>query len=239
MIQCAMNGSWTYDDHPDVPITKDEIAADAAACRRAGARSVHLHPRRPDDGVETLAADVHDAVVAAVRAAAPGLEISCSTQEAIDLGGLGDRRAAVRAWRTPPDLVTLNLSEAGAIELGATLLECGIGIEAGLFTLADAETLLSAPWAGRVHRVLVEVIFDHDDAQAVELARAIDARVAPLGRPRLWHGDARANWAVVDAAAAAGFDVRVGLEDTLVGRDGGRAPANPAQVADLAARGAL
>jgi uncharacterized protein (DUF849 family) len=85
--------------------------------------------------------------------------------------------------------------------------------------------------------VLVEVIFEHDDRAAVELARAIDARVAPLGRPRLWHGDARANWAVADAGAAAGFDVRVGLEDTIVGRDGGRAPGNPAQVADLVARG--
>ena len=31
------------------------------------------------------------------------------------------------------------------------------------------------------------------------LAHPIDERVAPLGRPRLWHGDACANWAVADA----------------------------------------
>jgi len=96
--------------------------------------------------------------------------------------------------------------------------------------------VLAAPWAGRVHRVLVEVIFEHDDAAAVKLARAIDARVAVLGRPRLWHGDARANWAVVDAGLAAGVDVRVGLEDTLIGRDGRPAPANAAQVAETVAR---
>jgi uncharacterized protein (DUF849 family) len=238
MVQCAMNGGWLHDDHPDVPVTLEEIAADAAACQRAGAASVHLHPRRHGDGVETLAADVHDAVIAAVRRAARGLEVSCSTQEDIDLGGLSDRHAAVRAWRTPPDLVTVNLSEDGAVELAGTLLERGIGIEAGLFTLADAAVLLAAPWAPRVHRVLVEVIFEHDGAKAVQLAREIDACVAPLGRPRLWHGDARANWAVVDAGAAAGFDVRVGLEDTIIGRDGGLAPGNPAQVADLVARGA-
>lgn len=238
MVQCAMNGGWCHDDHPDVPVTLKEIVADAAACQRAGAGSVHVHPRRPGDGLETLAADVHDAVVAAIRQAAPGLEISCSTQEEIDLGGLADRHAAVRAWRTPPDVVTLNLSEAGALELAPTLLDCGIGIEAGLFTLADAERLLTAPWAARVHRVMVEVIFEHDDAEAVRLARKIDSRVAPLGRPRLWHGDARANWAVVDAGAAAGVDVRVGLEDTIIGRTGGPAPSNPAQVADLVARGA-
>jgi len=238
MVQCAMNGGWFPHDHPDVPVTLDEIVADAAACQRAGAASVHVHARRPGDGVETLAADVHDAVVAAVRRAAPGLEVSCSTQEDIDLGGLPDRHAAVRAWRTPPNLVTLNLSEDGAVELATTLLDCGVGIEAGLFTLADAETLLSAPWAGRVQRVLVEVIFEHRDVEAVLLAREIHSRVAPLGRPCLWHGDARANWAGVDVAAAAGIDVRVGLEDTIIGRTGGPAPSNPAQVADLVARGA-
>jgi uncharacterized protein (DUF849 family) len=237
MVQCAMNGSWHHHDHPDVPVTLEEIAVDAAACQRAGARSVHLHPRRPGDGIETLASGVHDAVVAAVRSTSPGLEISCSTQQDIDLGGLPDRHAAIRAWRSPPDLVTLNLAEDGSLELGAALLDCGIGIEAGVFTLADAERLVRAPWADRVHRVLVEVIFEHDDAAAVGLARAIDARVAPLGRPRLWHGDARANWGVVDAGAAAGFDVRVGLEDTIIGRDGARAPSNPDQVADLVARG--
>jgi uncharacterized protein (DUF849 family) len=238
MVQCAMNGSWSHEDHPDVPVTLAEIAADAAACQRAGAASVHLHPRRAGDGVETLDAEVHDAVVAAVRRAAPGLEISCSTQEDIDLGGLPDRHAAVRAWRTPPDVVTVNLSEDGSVALGGTLLDSGIGVEAGLFTLADADAFLAAPWAARVHRVLIEVIFEHDDARAVALAGEIDARVAPLGRPRLWHGDAQANWAVVDAAAAAGLDVRVGLEDTIVGRTGGRAPGNPEQVADLVARGA-
>jgi uncharacterized protein (DUF849 family) len=230
MIQCALNGSYSRQDHPDVPVTPTQIVADAVACRDAGAASVHFHPRR-DDGRESLAADVHDAVVAAVRAAAPELELSCSTQEDIDLGGAPDRSAAIRAWTSPPDLVSLNLAEDGVIELGAALIDRGIGIEAGVFTLEGADALLAAPWAKQVHRVLVEVIYEHDDRAAVELARAIDARVAPLGRPRLWHGDARANWAVVDAGLAAGVDVRVGLEDTLFDRDGGPAPPNAAQVA--------
>jgi uncharacterized protein (DUF849 family) len=43
---------------------------------------------------------------------------------------------------------------------------------------------------------------------------------------------------VVDAGVAAGVDVRVGLEDTIIGRTGGPAPSNAAQVADLVARGA-
>ena len=159
MIQCALNGDYTRHDHPDVPVTLEQLVADAVACRAAGAASVHLHPRRPGDGVESLAPDVHDAVVAAVRAAVPDLEISCSTQEDIDLGDATDRVTAIRAWRSPPDVVSLNLAEPGAIELGAALIDRGIGIEAGVFTLNDADALLAAPWASAVHRVLVEVIY--------------------------------------------------------------------------------
>jgi hypothetical protein len=118
-----------------------------------------------------------------------------------------------------------------SIELGRALLDCGIGIEAGVFTLADAGALLRAPWAERVHRILVEVIFEHDDVQAVSFARAIDEHVARLGRPRLWHGDARSNWAVVDAGIAVGRDVRVGLEDMVFDRDGTPAPSNHEQAA--------
>lgn len=238
MIQCALNGGYSREDHPEVPVTLEQLVADAVACHQAGAVSVHLHPRRPADGVESLAAETHDPVVAAIRAAAPDLEISCSTQEDIDVGGASDRAAAVRAWRSPPDVVSLNLAEDGAVELGSVLLERGIGIEAGLFTLDQTDLLLAAPWAAAIRRVLVEVIFEHEDAVAVDLARAIDERVAVLGRPRLWHGDGRANWAVVAAGLSAGVDVRVGLEDTLIGRDGGPAPANAVQVAQAIAAAA-
>ena len=234
MIQCALNGDYTRADHPDVPVTVERLVADVAACRAAGAASVHPHPRRPADGAETLAPEVHGAVVAAIRAAVPDLAISCSTRQDIDLGEAPDRVAAVRAWASPPDAVSLNLAEPGVIELGAALLDHSIGIEAGVFTLDDADALLAAPRASAVQRVLEETNYEHDDGAAVELAHAIDAGVRDLGRPRLWHGDARANWAVVDAGIAAGVDGRVGLEDTLIARDRGRAPSNAGQVAEIA-----
>jgi uncharacterized protein (DUF849 family) len=235
MIQAAMNGAYTAADHPAVPVTPQQIVADARACHAAGAASVHFHPHLPGGG-DTMAADVLGSAVTAVRAAVPGLEISCSTHAGIDLGGAPDHVAALRAWTVTPDAVSLNLAEAGSLELGEALLAAGVAIEAGLFTLADADALLAAPWADRVHRVLVEVIHEHDDEAAVALAHAIDERVAELGRPRLWHGDGRANWAVVDEGLRLGRDVRVGLEDTIVGRDGGPAPSNADQVADAARR---
>lgn len=235
LIQCALNGRRSPTEHPAVPVTPAELAADAVACWAAGARSVHLHPRRPEDGRESLAAGSHDAAVVAVRTAAPELELSCSTQEDIDLGAAPTRCDAVRAWTHPPDLVSLNLAQGDALELGPALLERGIGIEAGVFSLRDADALLAAPWAAQVRRVLVEIIDEEDDGDAaVTAAREIDARVAPLGRPRLWHGHGRATWAVVAAGHALGHDVRVGFEDTLVDRDGRPLSSNAQQV--LAAR---
>jgi uncharacterized protein (DUF849 family) len=148
MVQCALNGDWSRADHPEVPMTVEQLAADALACRRAGAGSVHMHPRRPGDGAASLAAEVHDGAVEAVRGAAPGLEISCSTQEAIDLGAAADRVAAIRAWGSPPDVVSLNLSEDGAIELGVALLARGIGIEAGI-SPSPTPRRCSAPYGPR------------------------------------------------------------------------------------------
>jgi len=55
------------------------------------------------------------------------VEISCYTQEDIDLGAAPNRVAAIRAWRRAPDLVSLNLAEDGVIELGAALLSVAWG----------------------------------------------------------------------------------------------------------------
>lgn len=120
--------------------------------------------------------------------------------------------------------------------VGARLLQRGIGIEAGVLSVPDVETLLAGSWSRFVRRVLVETVHELDDEAAVSLVRAIDTLVAPLGRPRLWHGHDRATWAVVHAALGHGADVRVGLEDTLVGRDGTPAPDNADQVAATLAR---
>jgi hypothetical protein len=141
MVQCALPGDYSRDDHPDIPVTLEQLVTDAVACRTVGALSVHLHPRRPADGVESLAAEVHDAVVAVIRAAVPDLDISCSTQEDIDLGGASDRVAAVRASTSPPDVVSLNLAAlAGA---GPPSRPMSVS---GVFTLDGADALLATPW---------------------------------------------------------------------------------------------
>ena len=43
IIEVAINGATTKDQNPHVPLTEDEIVADALACFEAGAAIVHHH----------------------------------------------------------------------------------------------------------------------------------------------------------------------------------------------------
>ena len=54
IISCAVTGSiHTPTMSPHLPITPDEIAADAIAAAEAGASILHLHARDPIDGSPT------------------------------------------------------------------------------------------------------------------------------------------------------------------------------------------
>jgi hypothetical protein len=88
-----------------------------------------------------------------------------------------------------------------------------------------------------VRRILVEPPSE-SGPDAVALAAEIDAALdaAAIPTPRLHHGFAVATWAVLDAAAPLGRDIRVGFEDTLVLPDGSAAPDNAALVAAAAQR---
>ncbi len=220
-VKACLNGARTRAEHPAVPLTPAELAADAIAVSRAGVFAVHVHPRDAI-GVETLDARACDAAVAAIRAAVPGLPVGLSTAEAIDPDPFA-RAAAIKFWRTPPDFVSVNLSELGWAGIIRAALHAGIGIEAGLASPRDAEELVRGPFAHRLVRALVEV-------DGVDEARAI-AALLPTGVPQLWHGYGDRTWDVVSAGAAAGHDVRVGLEDVLVLPDGHVAPNNAELVA--------
>ncbi len=217
-----MNGTRTHAEHPAVPQTPAELAADAVAVRRAGAFAVHVHPRDAD-GDQTLAAVACDAAVAAIHAAAPGLPVGLSTLAAIDPDPF-QRAAAVRGWRRAPDFVSVNFSELGWAGIVRAALHAGIAVEAGLATPADAEELAASPFAHQVLRALVEV------DGGVEEARAVSERI-PDWIPQLWHGFGERTWDILPAAVAAGHDVRVGLEDVLVLPDGRVAENNAELVA--------
>src|SRR5947209_8051213 len=210
-VKACLNGGRTRAEHPGVPLSPAELAADAVAVRAAGAFAVHVHPR-DRDGSQTMAPKVCDAAVAAIRAAVPRLPIGLSTAATIDPDPFA-RAAAVTAWRQRPDFVSVNVSELGWAGIARAALHAGIGVEAGLATTGDAEEFAGSPFAHRVLRALVEVEGGADEAQAV-------AQLIPDGVPQLWHGYEDRTWEVISAAGAAGIDVRVGLEDVPALPDG-------------------
>lgn len=67
IITAALNGAGTTRAlTPHVPITPDEIAADAVACVKAGAAIIHLHVR-DEAGANSMATEVWKNVVSKVR----------------------------------------------------------------------------------------------------------------------------------------------------------------------------
>lgn len=65
-------------DNPNVPISNDEIVADAKRCWEAGASIVHVHAREAD-GTPTHRGEVYRDLFRRIRQACPGLMISGST----------------------------------------------------------------------------------------------------------------------------------------------------------------
>jgi len=69
-------------DTPHVPVTPDEIAADAKRCVEAGAAIVHLHARAAD-GKPTYIKDLYAEIIGKVREACPDVIVcvSCSGRD--------------------------------------------------------------------------------------------------------------------------------------------------------------
>ena len=227
LLQAALNGPFGKDLHPKLPVSVDELARDAAACVAAGAQAIHLHPRDAD-GAERLDAQVVNAVVAAVRDAC-GVPVGVSTGAWIEPDP-GRRIELVAGW-SAPDYASVNLSEEGAADTMRTLLDGGVGIEAGVWSVADAERLAATGLGDRVTRILVEPV-DASAGDAVAVVDEIHAALERLGvgAPRLQHGDGAATWVLLRDAIRRGIDTRIGLEDTVDGPDGARAEGNEALV---------
>jgi uncharacterized protein (DUF849 family) len=231
LLQAALNGDR---EHPAVPRTPEELAAEARAAVDAGARVLHLHPY-DDDGRQTFAADPCAAAIRAVRAVCPGIPISLSTSAEIEPDP-ERRRALVAAWIELPELVTANQGEEGVLDLCALLVERGIGIEAGLLSLADAHAFVASGIAGQCVRAMVEPLGEDPDVAVAE-AEAIENVLALAGirLEQVHHGDGLPSWAVNRRGAALGHGIRTGLEDTPVLPDGSPATGNGQLVAAAAA----
>ena len=233
LITACLNGTTSRDQHPAVPRTPAELAADAQAAVRAGAKVIHVHPRDAS-GAETLEAEAVFAAVRAIRGAVPGVPVGVTTGLWAVGGDPVRRLALVAGWAGTdrPDVASVNLSEPGPDALAASLGSAGIEVEAGVWTPEDAERLGASEFGAKAIRVLVEPR-DGTPEAAVATATGIDQVLdrLSLDMPRVHHGYGMATWDVIEAALRRGRDIRVGLEDTTVLPDGSTAAGNAELVA--------
>lgn len=212
MLQACLNGGRSRDFHPAVPLSANELATDARAVIAAGAEEIHLHVRGTD-GRESLHPDDVAHTLAAVRAAVPGVPLGLSTGWWIPPKGRA-RQEHIRDWRTLPDYVSINLIEEDSAEIIDLALSMGIGIEAGIWSPADAGKFVAHRSAGRCLRVLVE-INEQDLSAGKDACRGVIDVLdrAGIRLPRLLHGLDATMWDFHRQALAAGLDGRIGLED--------------------------
>ena len=229
LVQACLNGARATSHHPALPTTLDAVVSDAVACVAAGAGDLHIHARDAD-GNESLA---HvDALIRAIRTACPGTLVGVSTGAWIT-GDVAQTRAQIAAWSVLPDHASVNLSEEDAPAIFSLLREIGVGIDAGLATIEDAERFVTLPERNRVFRVLYEIEDPDLDRAEAQLPGIMEVLAkADIQRSVLLHGFDDTVWHFVRRARDKGWSTRIGLEDGRLLEDGTLAPSNAALVAD-------
>ncbi len=215
MLQACLNGDRPRGAHPALPVTPQELAADAAAVVELGVTALHVHPRDAA-GLEVLAGPEVATAVSVIRAAVPGVEIGVTTGAWIQPDPV--RRAElVAGWAGlaagRPDTASVNVHEDGWREVCAALHSAGIAIELGVFHVPAAQILRANGIPPGVVRVLAEV-------RAGDRPDPLLGALSWTELPILLHGQDDGAWPVLGEALRLGLSTRIGLEDCLHRPDG-------------------
>jgi 3-keto-5-aminohexanoate cleavage enzyme len=137
-LEVALNGAWTRRVQPTMPISPDEIVAEALACAEAGASVVHFHAYDPATGEQTTELDLVAGIVERIRARAdvivyPAIRYLANAQAiAPDAGARRYAHLAALAGR--------GLLEWLVIDPGSTNLVSQRDVAAGAGGLVDINT---------------------------------------------------------------------------------------------------
>lgn len=148
---------------------------------------------------------------------------------------LGARLGMIRDW-ADVDCATVNVSEDGFEQVIAVMVEAGIDVDMGVWSMDDVHRLERSGLVSHVSRVSVELAtgppnYLSGDLTAVagEIHDALDELGVVV--PRLEHGEKEWTWPLVEDAFRRGCATRVGFEDSLLLPDDSVAPDNAALVA--------
>jgi 3-keto-5-aminohexanoate cleavage enzyme len=239
-------------DVPNLPVTLEELVAEAKACEAAGAGMIHVHIRGADTN-PTLDLRRLEETVAALRSET-NLVVQLSTGGAVTdpesdrlrvLDALPDSASCTMGTVNFGDDVFMNRWEF-IVELHRRMRDRGIVPEYEIFDvgqLASLRRLLDEhglPAGGHVHVDLVMGVPGGMPGDAATLVAAV--RAIPEGATFSATGIGRSTLAVLLASLSAGGHLRVGMEDTVSFargervRDNAQLVARAAEFATLAQR---
>ncbi len=244
-IIVAPNGARkSYDDHPAVPITNQEIIADVIACRDAGAAMVHLHARNKL-GQHSLDIDDNIALYQSLKEQVGDSIVIQLTTEAVGIYQPDQQMALIK--ETQPEAASFALSELIpneqsvniATEFFHWVAEKQIIAQYILYSFDDLQRYFSLLQQGVLpannhHILLVLGRYRKDQVSTPQ-------DLAPFLQPHLLQNPHR--WAVcafgqhehrcLTSAMLMGGDVRVGFENNHLNLHGTMAKNNATQVAQL------
>lgn len=244
IVMAAPNGARRGKaDHPNLPVTAAELAAEAARCRDAGASVLHLHVRDAD-GAHSLDAGLYREALAAVRGSVgDGLVLQVTT-EAVGRYSPQEQIAVVRALE--PEAVSLALrellpegaDEEPARDLFAWMRDSRVWAQVILYDPADIARFVALAGRGLFAAARPSVLLVLGRYTAGQVSDPQDltpmlAALAPVREAVSWSVCAfgAREGACMARAVAEGGHVRVGFENNLLLPDGRRA----AFTADLVA----
>lgn len=244
LISVAPNGARRVkDDHPWLPLSPAELAADAVKCHEAGAGLIHLHVR-DDQGRHSLSPDHYRPALDAVRHAVGDGMIIQITTEAVGRYSPAEQMATVRAVVPEAasfalrELIPDTASEPAARAFFSWVAEAGILPQFILYTPDEAHRLRDLIERGVIpfrQPPTLFVLGRYDDGPASHPAM-IQPFLDAWGPDGHWSVCAfgPSEIAVATAALAMGGHARIGFENNLLRLDGSRLNDNAEQVGRVA-----
>jgi uncharacterized protein (DUF849 family) len=118
-IEAALNGAWTRERQPAIPISVEEIVADGIAAAKAGAAIIHLHAYDVATGRQRDDYDIYAPIIEGIRAKVDA--IVYPTLPITGSGYAGELRSAQERYAHLERLAKNGLAEWGVIDPGSAV----------------------------------------------------------------------------------------------------------------------